>query len=266
MRADPSACWGHWGSAGSGGGDWVATMPLLYFQVGHGAFWCRKGLFLPCLFLSVHSSYHSICYETLRIRSVSCGKTTLTISGYCRFSWHLSLWLQSWICNRNYIFPLLFSYCSFLGECSQPLKLPSPSLPKLFRSAADWSVLHLLCPSLLQAHSSWLYQETAYRCYIGQTFWFPWFSTGQSGETSLVVASVGDKTPFLTVILFVWITSIYFLSEASHKKLIPLSVFHLHWNWEYWVFVRNHKCFETCLIEKPCLPFCRDFSNRNQQR
>lgn len=150
---------------------------------------------------------------------------------------------------------------------------PAPETPVSFITKVIPKCCWLLCslPSLSQPLCRATvadYRETAYRCCIRhcETFWFPWFSTGQSGETSLVVALVGDKTPFLTVILFVWIMSIFFLSEASHRKLIPLSVFHLYWNREYCFFLCNHKCFETCLIETLCLSFCRDFSNRNQQR
>lgn len=80
-----------------------------------------------------------------------------------------------------------------------------------------------------------------------------------------MVASVRGRTLFLTVMLLVWIRSIYFLSEASHKKLIPLSVFHLHWTENIGFVLCNHKCFETCLIEMLYLLFCRVFSSRNHR-
>lgn len=112
-----------------------------------------------------------------------------------------------------------------------------------------------------------MYQQTVYCCFIRycKFFWSLWLSIGHSGETCLVVASVRGRTLFPTVMLLVWITSVYFLSEASHKKLIPLSVFHLHWTENIGFVLCNHKCFETCLIEMLYLLFCRVFSSRNHR-
>lgn len=176
------------------------------------------------------------------------------------------LWLESWICNRNYIF-----HSSIVAAVSL-VSVPSPWNSCLLHYQTYSKVLLTALffifpvPVSLWSHSR-MYQETDYCCYVRhcKTFWSPLCSTGQSGETWLAVASVRGKTPFLAVMLFVWIVSICFLSEASHKKLIPLS--------STWIGTKhigfvlcNHKCFETCLTETLYLLFCRDFSNRNQQR
>lgn len=196
-------------------------------------FWYITELFFPCLFLNMHSSYLSICCETLRIRSLrNLWQDNSDNFWMLQIFWHLSLQLLSWICNRNYIFPLLYTYYTFLGGCSQPLKLLSPSLSHI-----------LMCCWLLCSLSS-------------QSFLPPLVLYG----AAKVVASVRSKP------LFLMICCLSKSSEMSHKKLISLSVFHLHWNWEYCFVLCNHKCFETCLIEMLYLLFCRDFSNGNHQR
>lgn len=101
--------------ADAAGGDWAATLPflagfeqglILLVQNRVGCFW-----FFFCLFLNMHSSYLSICYETLRIRSLrNLWQDNSDNFWMLQIFWHLSLQLLSWICNRNYIFPLLSSY------------------------------------------------------------------------------------------------------------------------------------------------------------
>lgn len=59
----------------------------------------------------MHSSYLSICYETLRIRSLkNLWQDNSDNFWMLQIFWHLSLQLLSWICNRNYIFSLLYSF------------------------------------------------------------------------------------------------------------------------------------------------------------